>query len=88
MKETNSKRTWKSVQLRDVFEKGVDALTLYSVHQRVFSIKRLRSMAQQFVQMDWIGKDLFNTFIDEVYTLPSYQNLVIYFTLVRSMYQV
>ena len=28
-------------------------------------------MAQQFVEMDWIGNDEFNTFIDEVGTLPT-----------------
>ncbi len=31
-------------------------------------------MAQQFVQMDWRGKDEFNTFSDEVNTLPSNTN--------------
>ena len=74
--EGNESQTYmEECTIRGLFDKEGDALdSLHSAHQRGFSIKRLRSMAQQFVQMDWIGKDEFNTFIDEVDTLPSNTN--------------
>eukprot|EP00795_Rhopilema_esculentum_P014984 gene14984-6138_t len=47
---------------------GGDSTFRMDARQRGFSLARLRKMAQSLCDMDWIGEDEFNTFIDEVTT--------------------
>ncbi len=71
-KENDSKTYMEECTIRGIFHKEEDAVdSVHTAHQQGFSLKRLRRIAQQFVEMDWIGNNEFNMFIDEVSTLPT-----------------
>ena len=56
--------------LRNLLSQDEDALALlHDARQRGFSIENLRKLAQSLKDMNWIGEDDFNVFIDEVETL-------------------
>ena len=56
--------------IRQLLLEEDDALNaLDDARQRGFSIDRLRKMAQSLKDMEWIGQDEFNMFIDEVETV-------------------
>ena len=56
--------------IRQLLSEEDDALNaLHDARQRGFSIDRLRKMAQSLKDMEWIGQDEFNMFIDEVETV-------------------
>ena len=56
--------------IRQLLSKDDDALNaLHDARQRGFSLDRLRKMAQCLKDMDWIGDDEFNLFIEEVATV-------------------
>eukprot|EP00795_Rhopilema_esculentum_P014987 gene14987-6142_t len=64
-----SKTYMEECAIRNLIEEQDDAMTaLQDARQRGFSLARLRKMAQSLCDMDWIGEDEFNTFIDEVTT--------------------
>ncbi|XP_065058005.1 uncharacterized protein LOC135685854 isoform X1 [Rhopilema esculentum] len=64
-----SKTYMEECAIRNLIEEQDDAMTaLQDARQRGFSLARLRKMAQSLRDMDWIGEDEFNTFIDEVTT--------------------
>eukprot|EP00112_Aurelia_sp_Birch-Aquarium-sp1_P026726 Seg968.10 transcript_id=Seg968.10/GoldUCD/mRNA.D3Y31 product="hypothetical protein" protein_id=Seg968.10/GoldUCD/D3Y31 len=68
--ENQSKSYMEECTLRNLLSQEDDALNaLHDAHQRGFSIRRLRRMAQQLVDANWIGEDEFNNFIDEVTTI-------------------
>ena len=56
--------------IRQLVTQTDDALTaLQDARRRGFSLDRLRRMAQSLRDMEWIGEDEFNVFIDEVTTV-------------------
>ena len=68
--ENESKTYMEECTLRNLLSQEDDALNaLHDAHQRGFSVPRLRRMAQQLVDANWIGEDEFNNFIDEVSTI-------------------
>ena len=53
--------------MRNLLTQADDALSaLHDARYRGFSFDRLRRMEQSLLDMNWIGKDEFNVFIDEV----------------------
>ena len=53
--------------IRNLLTQADDALSaLHDARYRGFSFDRLRRMAQSLLDMNWIGEDEFNVFIDEV----------------------
>ena len=64
-----SKRYMEECAIRNLIEDQDDAMTaLQDARPRGLSLARLRKMAQSLRDMDWIGEDEFNRFIDEVTT--------------------
>ena len=53
--------------MRNLLTQADDALSaLHDAKHRGFSFNRLRRMEQSLLDMNWIGEDEFNVFIDEV----------------------
>ena len=68
--ENQSQTYLEECALRNLLSREDDALnSLHDAQQRGFSLQRLRRMAQQLRDMDWIGQDEFNTFIEEATTI-------------------
>ncbi|XP_065068070.1 uncharacterized protein LOC135693492 [Rhopilema esculentum] len=64
-----SKTYMEECAIRNLIEEQDDAMTaLQDARQRRFSLACLPKMAQSLREMDWIGEEEFNTFIDEVTT--------------------
>ena len=68
--ENNQSGTYmEECAIRNIVDQEDDALmALQDARHRGFSLDRLRRMAQSLRDMDWIGEDEFNAFIDEVTT--------------------
>ena len=68
--ENQSQTYLEECALRNLLSREDDALnSLHDAQQRGFSLRRLRRMAHQLREMDWIGQDEFNTFIEEATTI-------------------
>ena len=68
--ENQSQTYLEECAIRNLLSREDDALnSLHDAQQRGFSLRRLRRMAHQLREMDWIGQDEFNTFIEEATTI-------------------
>lgn len=69
-KENKSETYMEECAIRQLLSEGDDALNaLHDARERGFSIGKLRQMAQSLKDMQWIGQDEFNLFLEEVETV-------------------
>ena len=69
-RENKSRTYLEDCVIRELLSEKDDGLNaLHDARQRGFSIDRLRKMAQSLKDMDWIGEDEFNIFLEEVETI-------------------